>query len=564
MQDSSLPEPRKTEVKKGHVCPPSKATHPADRWETAFVYTFITKFTKLKQEVDGLETVEDLEEALLFNGPHPILEQLLARLMRYLRPQTRNVGPDIISNTVAAYFVEVYTRGERTSFWNETLNANEDPFAGGDYFQLNWDTKLRILRQLVEWVLCYSVEIKGVIDRAWGIVHMKHKKSNVEIAQEAQELPDTDPFSRKNIVTIPLGQDAKKIRYWALDDSPRLYVSTNPWKVTADFTKRSTTKEEYLGVIEELKSTAPTPPKEGEKRSKSEMAHLALITTLESRLEVVEAEVQRIAKARKKFLQKQMAQEQVAEMNLRGTRNTRTRRSTRKADYVYYDGDEEEEGEDFIDTTYDEKVEDEADFINDEPLSEEEEYEEGYGRSRRPRRAAAAVGTERRRSTRSAVTNGNGNRNGEWRGERRSTRLGAASNQSLELPPAKRRRTVGSATPSLPDDQMDVDSDPANPTILRANEVALPAVEGKKRSKFWFYAVEPNPNAAAAPLPEPGASGSTNGNANGTNGGPGEQAASTEDVKQEDIKQQQEPPSNGMSAEPQAMKLEPHDISVKV
>lgn len=44
------------ELKKGHVCPPSTAIHPEDRWETAFVYSFICKFTKLRQEVDGLET----------------------------------------------------------------------------------------------------------------------------------------------------------------------------------------------------------------------------------------------------------------------------------------------------------------------------------------------------------------------------------------------------------------------------------------------------------------------------------------------------------------------------
>jgi hypothetical protein len=47
------------EIKKGHVCPPSTATHPEDRWETAFVYSFICKFTKLKQEVDGLETATE-------------------------------------------------------------------------------------------------------------------------------------------------------------------------------------------------------------------------------------------------------------------------------------------------------------------------------------------------------------------------------------------------------------------------------------------------------------------------------------------------------------------------
>jgi hypothetical protein len=51
--------PTGDEVKKGHVCPPSTATHPEDRWETAFVYSFICKFTKLKEEVDGLESVTE-------------------------------------------------------------------------------------------------------------------------------------------------------------------------------------------------------------------------------------------------------------------------------------------------------------------------------------------------------------------------------------------------------------------------------------------------------------------------------------------------------------------------
>lgn len=114
---------------------------------------------------------------------------------------------------------------------------NLDPFGGQDpngFFKLPWDlkvrmvsivchtystniSKLRILRQLVEWQLSYSTEIKGVIDRGWGVVHMKHKKTNVEVAQEAQQLPDGDPYSKHNLMMVPLGQDAKKKRYWAVD-----------------------------------------------------------------------------------------------------------------------------------------------------------------------------------------------------------------------------------------------------------------------------------------------------------------------------------------------------------
>jgi hypothetical protein len=42
--------------KKGHVCPPSNATHPSGRWESLFVYSFICKFTNLRAKVEGLET----------------------------------------------------------------------------------------------------------------------------------------------------------------------------------------------------------------------------------------------------------------------------------------------------------------------------------------------------------------------------------------------------------------------------------------------------------------------------------------------------------------------------
>lgn len=42
--------------KKGHVCPPSNAIHPADRWESLFVYSFICKFTNLRSKVEGLES----------------------------------------------------------------------------------------------------------------------------------------------------------------------------------------------------------------------------------------------------------------------------------------------------------------------------------------------------------------------------------------------------------------------------------------------------------------------------------------------------------------------------
>jgi rRNA pseudouridine-1189 N-methylase Emg1 (Nep1/Mra1 family) len=69
-------------------------------------------------------------------------------------------------------------------------------------------------------------------------------------------------------------------------------MSTNPWKVSASFTKVASTKEDYLKIIEDLKENAPPPVKDGERRQKSDIAHVNLIKLLESRIEEVDAEIQ--------------------------------------------------------------------------------------------------------------------------------------------------------------------------------------------------------------------------------------------------------------------------------
>jgi len=75
-------------------------------------------------------------------------------------------------------------------------------------------------------------------------------------------------------------------------DSPRIYVSTNPWKITATFQTISSTREEYIEAIESLKAAAPPAQlKKGQKRSKLEQAHLHLIAALEARIELIDAEL---------------------------------------------------------------------------------------------------------------------------------------------------------------------------------------------------------------------------------------------------------------------------------
>ena len=70
-----------------------------------------------------------------------------------------------------------------------------------------------------------------------------------------------------------------------------MYTSTNPWKITATFHTISSTREEYIATIDQLKASAPPDPKKGQKRTKPEQSHLALIVALEKRIEVIDAEL---------------------------------------------------------------------------------------------------------------------------------------------------------------------------------------------------------------------------------------------------------------------------------
>ena len=151
-------------------------------------------------------------------------------------------------------------------------------------------------------------------------------------------------------------------------DSPRVYLSTNPWKITATFQAVSSTRDEYVLLLQKIKDTAPSEPSRGEKRSKLETAHLAVVKSLEGRLEVIDNELavsktndasmfgatlrlascstaaslvwycaahmtysssQRIQRAQKKIQQRNML---IASAELR---ETRTRRRTTRPDYSY-------------------------------------------------------------------------------------------------------------------------------------------------------------------------------------------------------------------------------------
>ncbi|KAF9041719.1 hypothetical protein BDZ89DRAFT_1090131 [Hymenopellis radicata] len=472
---------------KGHVCPPSNATHPSDRWESLFVYSFICKFTNLRGKVDGLESPMDLEECLMTKEANPVLMQILKAFVLNLRPQTRNLGIEQISATISGVLADYFKTSERSVFWDDTLRRNVDPLHDlqGTFFEASWDLKLKMLRQLVELQLSHSVDIKAKVDRAWGVAPTKSKKKEAATAHVNTDLTQAD------LQIVPVGQDINRKRYWVADASPRIYVSTNPWKTTSTFESIASTREEFLNIIEQLKQELPNDPESSRppRPKKIENQHLALIKSLEERVPLIDAEISRIDKARRRAEQK-LALYAQAEL-----RETRTRRQTKKPDYVYAPEYESDGGEGDEYKQDDEGFEEDDDFINDN--------EEDDARPSRGRRAALP--------TRNANGKRESSSDDPWAGlrdeRRRSTRLGNVE------PPPKRARTDESSV-SMNSAEAGPSTRPENghgngmklkasgAAALKPTEVALEQIAGKRKSKFWVYAVPAEAEVAPKKRPE--------------------------------------------------------------
>jgi len=456
----------------------------------------------------------------------------------------------------------------------------------------------------VELQLCHAPEIKGNIDRAWGVVHNKHKKNQTPFAP----LDPVDPKSQENLQLLPIGQDAQRIRYWIADgpctftvehlfsfasifayicleifntslyfpvlsnlmvllnltifsDSPRLYTSTNPWKITATFHTISSTREEYIATIDSLKASAPPEPKKGQKRTKLEQSHLALIAALEKRIEAIDGELnvsnsltilraedllllrlrnvfcpphvcaelilntdvsnftlsQRVHKVRKKIEQRRMLLAQAE------VRQTRTRRQTQKPDYVYNDEMDSEASITPLQVSFFSanllflELQDDGgdEYTYQDEDGRDEEYERQFMNEanglRKGRAGSSTVAP--RRSTRTSTMNANGKRESSsdswlWRSERRSSRL-AGGEAPLDVePPRKRARTEESTSSTHSNDVTPPENHGTSNGVrvktvgaaaLKPTEIALEQIAGKKRSKFWVYAIEPIPGAAPPP-----------------------------------------------------------------
>ncbi|KAF8601038.1 hypothetical protein BDV93DRAFT_441371 [Ceratobasidium sp. AG-I] len=475
--------------------PEARPDHPSSRWETAYVYAFIIKFTNIRGK-DGLDSPVDLEEALLFPGPTPVLEQVLSRFVLNLRPGSRNTGPSSIARATQSLLEEFLRTSERSCWWDDASARNVDPFAihEGDLFTLPWETKLQILRQLVDYQLQHSALVRDIIDTVWGARPAKHRKG----AKKEAPSPAAEGYTKKQLIIEPIGQDRTRKRFWTLDDSTRVYVSGNPWKSNCVFYSTSSTRDEYSNTLEFLKNTLPPAPTgKSAKRPRFEQAHAELIEKLEgSHLEDVDAEIARLERARKRAEKRNMM---IAQAELR---TTRTRRQTKRPDYVYNaDDDYDENTGDRSDAEFNEEGsshttpdEDMVDYIPDDDA-------EGA-----PRRSTRSTGKRTRpvdtrpvgrRSARLAETTDN-----------RSSQSGDDDIDVIAGKVVKRARTSTESPLAVDRLSLEQEGDPK----VKPTEVAVESVAGKKRSKFWFYAVEsPSGGAGSASLEAESTKGEQNG-----------------------------------------------------
>ncbi|KAG8928350.1 hypothetical protein FRC02_007042 [Tulasnella sp. 418] len=383
-----------------------------ERWESAFVYAFITRFTDLKKKIPTFNTPIDLEEAILSPGSNPLIIAVLERFLKNLSP-TCDVRPQHLEQTLRSVVAFYCSSKERSIWWKSSQDANFSPLNTNNlFFSSSWETKLEVLRQLVEWQLTNCPHVKALIDNAWGVKHHHKAKEGAAIApptktkkshtQNSSKSPDEIP-TKEILELVPLGLDSSRIRYWITDDSPRIWSSGNPWKSKMPMYSVSSSRPEYLSVIEKLKEARPK--MEGKKKpTKLEAGHETLIKSLEERLPRVDDELNRVERVLKRIKDKELAAARAAE--LVQLRETRTR-AKRRVDYAAMENDG---GSDDDASSKD---------GNDTDSSYGEPDDQTTVRtSRRTSRASStgltssSVGIKRKPDA-----------DAEWRGERRSSRL---------------------------------------------------------------------------------------------------------------------------------------------
>ncbi|KAG8928348.1 hypothetical protein FRC02_007040 [Tulasnella sp. 418] len=319
---------------KPEVTQPQNA--PSARWESLYVYSFLVKF--LPPRVDDLWDPMVFENALMATGFNQIIYDILERFLKKLRPSLEETWSQETATSDLVETLTQFCKGrERTIWYYDDLKRNEHEMEElEDFFTLPWETKLQILRQLVDWILCHA-QVKDVIDIAWEVKYQrKKKKTNKTEAAEFAPPDADDPMSIENLQFLPLGQDSKRTRYWAIDLSPRLYTSGNPFRVVCDLKAICSTLEDYDKILRQLQAEAPQ-QQQGKRRSRFDMEHDRLVTKLEARRAEIVAHLEKLEddkaeRADIKRAEAEAAAEALAEAERRKSlMASRTRSRTSKA-----------------------------------------------------------------------------------------------------------------------------------------------------------------------------------------------------------------------------------------
>ncbi|WWC62776.1 uncharacterized protein I303_105373 [Kwoniella dejecticola CBS 10117] len=362
-----------------HRCIDTKPERLEDDWQVAYVWAFIIKFN-LRSQIQRLESLEDFERCLVepvANRPDDILEGILICFLANLknvRSGHRNIEPENIQTELSNYIDNRLTQTSEWTVWDRGWPINEedrgscctsDPYRGelgrlryygehsseraaknpvrraeergGGIFELDWSERVLLLRQMVDWQLTHSDSIRDKINREFPANTRDSKAKKVGPA----ETNDKD-----SITISELGLTRDRARVWAFDDSWRLYKSGNPFKRPCQLTSITMNRESYEKLLDEMETFSNSPEtltnvtkgsKQAAELKKSIQAKKnegALVQKLRDRIEGVEKEEARIQRVRKKIAQA-IEMQQRAEL-----RSTRTRRQSRKIDYVYDDADE--------------------------------------------------------------------------------------------------------------------------------------------------------------------------------------------------------------------------------
>ncbi|KAG8928559.1 hypothetical protein FRC01_005738 [Tulasnella sp. 417] len=240
------------------------------------------------------------EEAIASTGFNQILYDILCKFLSELRPYPEDpTTPDNINAVLRSVVVQYCAKNplERTVWWMESSKTNAHPFSTEDvdFFAMSWQDRLVVLRQLIDWQLAYS-NVKEIIDIAWEVKYQrKKKKTNKTLAAEFAPPDEDDPMSINNLRMVAIGQDSSRIRYWVVDDSPRVWASPNPWRMNCPMSVVATTLDEYVALVKKIRDTAPAVAEGSKvKLSKPQQAHMELLPALEARHGAVDAYVKRI------------------------------------------------------------------------------------------------------------------------------------------------------------------------------------------------------------------------------------------------------------------------------